>query len=136
MARRRLASLTVVAILAACADEPTSGDNITSGAVDTETERVRAWLDETSTAPAAAAAAPAIAADSELPSVDRMIAPLEARLANDPDDLKGWKLLAQSYAYTGRMQDAERALEEAVRLGADPERLRSELVALHTNRRP
>jgi len=51
-----------------------------------------------------------------LPEVDTMIAKLVARLESQPDDVKGWKMLAWSYLNTDRPQDAARAYETALKL--------------------
>ena len=56
--------------------------------------------------------------------VDSMIVGLEARLAREPGDSKGWALLAQSYAFLGNVPQAESALSRAVELGFDEEDLR------------
>jgi cytochrome c-type biogenesis protein CcmH len=45
-----------------------------------------------------------------------LIAQLEARLRETPDDLRGWQLLARSYTTLGRTQDAVRAWREVRRL--------------------
>jgi hypothetical protein len=50
-------------------------------------------------------------------SVDSMIVGLERRLEREPDDAKGWALLAQSYAFLGRQGDAETAMAKAVARG-------------------
>lgn len=45
--------------------------------------------------------------------IDRMVANLEAKLANEPDNFPGWAMLARSYKVMRRMADAERAYEKA-----------------------
>lgn len=70
--------------------------------------------------------------DEILPSVDSMLTGLEKRLAAAPNDLKGWTLLATSYAYVGRLDDARRAQKTAVALGADPNALEQQILAAHT----
>ncbi|MEM8815221.1 MAG: hypothetical protein AAGE85_05305 [Pseudomonadota bacterium] len=81
-------------------------------------------------------------ADSARPDRNVAVAPvgdmlegLEARLEANPDDVKGWSLLAQSYAFTGRMQDANEALERAVELGADRPALEARVLKAHTEQR-
>jgi cytochrome c-type biogenesis protein CcmH/NrfG len=59
------------------------------------------------------------------PSVSAMIGGLQARLERDPSDVKGWALLAQSYAFIGDASAAENALARAVELGADEADLRT-----------
>lgn len=54
------------------------------------------------------------AADGELlPPVAELIAGLEARLAENPEDAVGWRLLGQSYLSLGRYPEARQALREA-----------------------
>ena len=50
-------------------------------------------------------------------SVTSLLAGLEARLAENPDDAKGWLLLAKSYDHLGRPQDARDAYDRAAALG-------------------
>ncbi len=69
------------------------------------------------------------------PPVGDMIGGLEDRLRANPDDLKGWSLLAQSYAFTGRMQDAANAVDRAVELGADRASLEARVLKAHTGQR-
>jgi predicted Zn-dependent protease len=64
-------------------------------------------------------------------SVESLIGPLAARLAAHPEDPKGWALLAQSYAYVGNEEDAERAVSQAVRRGVDEKALRERVAAAH-----
>lgn len=62
-------------------------------------------------------------------SVESLIGPLAARLAAHPEDPKGWALLAQSYAYVGDDEGAERAVSQAVRRGVDEPTLRERVTA-------
>lgn len=56
--------------------------------------------------------------------VDLLIAKVERHLADKPDDGNGWNVLAPVYFRVGRLDDAELAFRNAIRLlGADPERL-------------
>lgn len=50
-------------------------------------------------------------------SVTSLLDGLETRLANNPDDAKGWLLLAKSYDHLGRSTDAKTAYEKAAALG-------------------
>jgi hypothetical protein len=89
--------------------------------------------------PSARAAAPASgarAADAAAPSADgstpQQVAPvssfvggLERRLAEHPDDMEGWALLAQSYAFIGDAAAADGAVKKAVALGIDEPSLRA-----------
>ncbi|MDH4442515.1 MAG: c-type cytochrome biogenesis protein CcmI [Rhizobium sp.] len=56
--------------------------------------------------------------------VDLLIAKVERHLATAPDDGNGWNVLAPVYFRVGRLDDAELAYRNAIRLlGPDPERL-------------
>jgi cytochrome c-type biogenesis protein CcmH/NrfG len=68
------------------------------------------------------------------PPIDRLVSGLEKRLQDAPGDQSGWILLAQTYAWLGRMEDARAAADTAVALGADGERLEGKLMAAHTQR--
>jgi cytochrome c-type biogenesis protein CcmH len=52
-------------------------------------------------------------------SIDEMVAKLAARLQQQPDDLKGWVMLARSYTILKRYGDAEAAYENVLRLGGE-----------------
>ena len=52
-----------------------------------------------------------------LDSVDNMVGGLEDRLRDNPDDGKGWLLLAKSYRHMGRMDEARDAYRKAEVLG-------------------
>lgn len=56
--------------------------------------------------------------------VAELVSGLQERLAEDPDDVKGWALLAQSYAFMTDRPKAEEAIARAVELGFDEEDLR------------
>jgi cytochrome c-type biogenesis protein CcmH/NrfG len=56
-------------------------------------------------------------ADSKAASVSELLAGLEQRLQENPDDGKGWLLLAKSYDHLGRREDAAAAYGRAVELG-------------------
>lgn len=56
---------------------------------------------------------------SQTPSVDDVIAKLEKRLADNPEDAEGWRMLGWSYFQTERYAEAATALKKATRL--DPE---------------
>ena len=55
--------------------------------------------------------------NNKVGSVTSLLSGLEARLAENPDDAKGWLLLAQSYDLLGRSADAMDAYEKASALG-------------------
>ena len=67
--------------------------------------------------PAASAPAPKPNSNDSVAPVGTLLEGLEQRLANEPNDAPGWALLAQSYAFVGRNEDANRAVERAVALG-------------------
>ncbi len=71
---------------------------------------------------------------TDIPGVASMIGGLEQRLAAEPNDLKGWVLLAQSYAFIGNTTAADHAISQAVQLGADEAAL-TERVSLTTRSR-
>lgn len=56
----------------------------------------------------------------------KAIGQIEAKLASDPDDARGWTVIAPVYMRLGRFDDAARAYKNLVRLkGEDAERLAS-----------
>jgi len=57
--------------------------------------------------------------------VSSLVGGLEQRLAARPDDVEGWALLAQSYAFMGDAAAADGAVKKAVALGMDEQTLRS-----------
>ncbi len=57
--------------------------------------------------------------------VSSLVTGLEQRLAAQPNDANGWALLAQSYAFMGKMDAAEKAVQKAVSLGVDEKQLRA-----------
>jgi cytochrome c-type biogenesis protein CcmH/NrfG len=61
--------------------------------------------------------------------VSSLVGGLEKRLAAQPDDVRGWALLAQSYAFIGDAAAADRAVRKAVALGTDEQELRSRVDA-------
>ncbi len=52
-------------------------------------------------------------------SIEEMVARLANRLQQQPDDLKGWVMLARSYTILRRYSDAEAAYENVLRLGGE-----------------
>ncbi len=56
-------------------------------------------------------------------SIESMVAEVEAHLENNPDDGRGWEVLAPIYLRSGRFDDAVKARQNALRLlGATPAR--------------
>ena len=60
-------------------------------------------------------------------SVTDLLAGLERRLQEDPEDAKGWLLLAKSYDHLGRHDDAAMAYEKAAGLGLADDALEARL---------
>lgn len=126
MARRKLVVITVASMLAACdglADRQDSDGN-----VDDDPD-IRGWLAGMNSIPASPPSTPAAA------PVDALIGGLRQRLEANPDDLKGWRLLALSYAFVGDMQAARSAMQSAIGLGADARELEAAVLGAHTGRR-
>lgn len=70
------------------------------------------------------------------PPVESLVAGLEARLAEQPNDAEGWTLLAQSYAYTSNEEAVERAVRRAVELGVDETMLRDRVASAKRRAQP
>jgi cytochrome c-type biogenesis protein CcmH len=68
----------------------------------------------------------------QLGSVDSMLDGLEQRLQQQPDDGKGWLLLAKSYRHLGRMDDARDAYKKAEALGNGDATVAAQLFGLDT----
>ena len=60
-------------------------------------------------------------------SVNALLAGLEQRLEEDPQDAKRWLLLAKSYDHLGRTADAAAAYEKASELGISDDALEARL---------
>ena len=80
------------------------------------------WSNWDWNAPLADGSADAAAAPPS-PEVAAMVAKLEKRLQDEPNDLKGWLMLGRSYVSLNRLEDAVTAYEHAEQLGKgkDPE---------------
>lgn len=65
--------------------------------------------------------------DRKAASVTDLLAGLERRLQEDPEDAKGWLLLARSYDHLGRREDAATAYEKAAGLGLADDALEARL---------
>lgn len=57
--------------------------------------------------------------DGKLPSVEEMVASLEAKLAQEPDNAEGWYLLGRTYMSTQRYEDAAMAFGKVNELVPD-----------------
>ncbi len=55
-------------------------------------------------------------AGDEMASIEEMVAGLDQRLRDNPDNLAGWKMLGRSYYQLQRFDDAVAALERAVQI--------------------
>ena len=75
---------------------------------------VAVWRSSPEAAPAADAAAA-----GQQPTVDDVIARLEARLKTNPDDAEGWRMLGWSYFQTERFAEAATAMKRATTLDPD-----------------
>ena len=73
------------------------------------------WRSQQGDAPAAATDAPS----AQPPSVEEVIAGLEARLKANPDDAEGWRMLGWSYFQTERYAEAATAMKRATQLDPD-----------------
>jgi cytochrome c-type biogenesis protein CcmH len=73
---------------------------------------------------------------SKIGSVTSLLAGLEARLQENPDDAKGWLLLAKSYDHLGRSAEASEAYEKAAALGMTDATLESRLGATNSTEAP
>jgi DNA-binding SARP family transcriptional activator len=96
----------------------TGGDASSARALDS----LRAYADRISTKRqvianmTTAQSTPSAQASADLPDVDTMISRLASRLASAPEDADGWKMLGWSYLNTGKLQEAVKAYETALRL--------------------
>ena len=128
MTGKRLYIFLLVAMSAGCNSSRPADEPLVAGIANEDVEIVRSWL----SAQSSPAVVPTSASKSSaVAPVGDMLAGLESRLAQNPDDVSGWRLLAQSYAYVGRMQEAQAAADEAVRLGANREQLDAAMLAVH-----
>ena len=57
--------------------------------------------------------------NGQLPEVGKMVAKLEQRLQQEPDNAEGWQMLARSYMYMQRFGDAVSAYEKVLKLEGD-----------------
>ena len=59
---------------------------------------------------------PRISMETQAPTIDGLVAELERRLEEQPDDVEGWATLAQAYASLGRYDAAVTANQKAIAL--------------------
>lgn len=126
MAHGKTAILIVVSLLAACDGIPRHDD---AYAVVTDKPEIQAWLADMNGIPSTTSAT------AQAGPVESLVGGLEKRLEDNPDDLKGWRLLAQSYAFLGDMQAARAAIGRAIALGADEQELETVVMSAHTGGR-
>lgn len=107
---KSLAIALLALISIGCTDQP---------ADDEKTMQRMANLIETMDLPAAPTAPMPSAPEKSVAPVGNLLEGLEQRLAKEPNDASGWALLAQSYAFIGRDEDASEAVQKAVALGMD-----------------
>jgi cytochrome c-type biogenesis protein CcmH/NrfG len=86
--------------------------------------------------PVTPAATAAAGAPKEVAPVSSLVAGLEQRLAAQPNDANGWALLAQSYAFMGKPDAAEQAIQKAISLGVDEKTLRARVDGAARNPHP
>ena len=116
--------LVGVSIAWLAGERPRSADSVAS----TQSGASLAWPG-TTPSPPASQSQPAVGAGVQAPPVQSLVAGLEARLAERPNDGEGWALLAQSYAYTSNEEAVERAVRRAVELGVDEQMLRDRVAS-------
>ena len=71
--------------------------------------------------------APRLAASGSAPSVESLIAQVEAHLERRPDDGRGWEVIAPVYMRLGRFDDAVKARRSALRLNGETAERKSAL---------
>ncbi len=79
--------------------------------------------------PAAPGGAAQGGGQESLPSVQEMVARLESRLEREPDDAAGWLMLARSYGFIGRWEQAGPAFARAYALLPDDADIKVEYAA-------
>jgi cytochrome c-type biogenesis protein CcmH len=81
-----------------------------------------------------AAAIAAMAPEERAAIIERMVAGLADRLAGQPDDVDGWRMLARSYAALGNFAQSTDAWREAASRSGEAEDLRELAAALLSDR--
>ena len=112
----RLFALLLAALFAGCGEKAPDDD----GATLQRMNRLMTAIEQ----PGWTTPAPGVRKTKPAAPVENLLAGLEERLADNPDDANGWSLLAQSYAFVGRSDDAARAIERAVALGMNEQQLK------------
>lgn len=71
--------------------------------------------------------------EQKIASVASLVSGLEERLRQEPDDGKGWLLLAKTYRHLGRMDEAREAYRKAEALGSSDATVAVQLFGLAAN---
>ncbi len=132
MAGRLLVSFFICALIVGCGQSDRAPDPVAAGSNDALDPLMQDWIAATSDGDPIAVSDSASQPTSVAPVSD-LLSGLEARLNANPDDVSGWRLLAQSYAHVGRWDDAQAAAARAVELGADADELQAAILAAHTS---
>ena len=125
-------ALVALLLLTACTDPQQQRTSVPDGSF-AGSDDVQSWLGSLDAVPSNA---PDRQRATRVAPVSEMIVGLEERLGRAPDDVKGWRLLARSYAFVGDMDRARSAAERAVALGADAQDLEAALIETHTGKTP
>lgn len=83
------------------------------------------------TSPNRSATAESMSQKSKAGSIESLLSGLEQRLAENPEDGKGWLLLAKSYDHLGRAEAAQNAYAKASALGVTDAVLGEKLAGAH-----
>jgi cytochrome c-type biogenesis protein CcmH len=67
------------------------------------------------------------AANVQNPSIDRLVGQVEAHLVANPEDARGWEVIAPVYLRLGRFDDAVKARRNLLRLGGETAERQSDL---------
>lgn len=59
------------------------------------------------------------AGNPSAPNIETLVAQVEAHLANNPDDVRGWQTVAPVYQRQGKLDKAEEAFRKALAIGTD-----------------
>jgi hypothetical protein len=105
---------------------PPAGLEQEAGAIGGFPESI-AWPLDTTLQPATRFSEQASSSTSTAAPVASLIDGLTQKLAQQPDDAKGWALLAQSHSFLGNDAEAQSAMQRAVDLGVDEQTLRDRI---------
>lgn len=71
--------------------------------------------------------APRLAANGQTPEIELLVAKVEGHLADNPEDGRGWAVLAPVYMRLGRAEEAVAAYANAIRLLGETARMRTDM---------